>query len=153
MRILIVEDGTMERSLFETLFQESNSVEMVLANTLKEANERISGANFVVLDLTLPDSTPEKSLEWMKSCGVPAIVYSATWTPGMVELAAKNGAVSFLTKGTPADHIMASVHFALAKEELKFECREQRIEACKELSRRMQERLTQTGCKNCHQSR
>lgn len=152
MRILIVEDGTMERSLFETLFNESNSVNIVLANTLKEANERIGGVNFVVLDLTLPDSAPEKSLEWMRSCGVPTIVYSATWTPEIVQLAAKSGAVSFLTKGTPADHVMASVHFALAKEELKFECREQRIEACKELSRRMQQRLSQTGCEKCQLS-
>lgn len=144
MLILVVEDGTIERTLLQALFAESNSVSIVLARSLAEANGLLDDVSFVVLDLSLPDATPEESLVWMRKTGLPTIVYSSIWTNDIIQLAAENGAVSFLTKGTPADFIMASIHFALARENLLYECREERIEACKELAERMRRRLQVT---------
>lgn len=145
MKLLIVEDGEVERTLLTTLFTGESSVHMYLARTLQEANALLEKANFVVLDLTLPDASPEESIEWMSKCGLPTIVYSSTWDKSIVSKAAKAGAVNFLTKGTSADQIMAAVHFALATEDLLFDKYEQRVAACSELAERTRQKLLQAG--------
>lgn len=146
MRLLIVEDGEVETTLLTALFAGQSSVHIYIANTLARATELLPEANFVVLDLTLPDATPEESVEWLSTCGVPTIVYSSSWDKDIITKAAKAGAVNFLTKGTSADQIIAAVHFALAHEDLLFDKYEQRIAACAELAVRAKQKLLSCGC-------
>lgn len=140
--LLVIEDGAMEQMLLASVFAENTSTQIKLAKSLAEADALLDDVSFIVLDLTLADSLPEKTIEWAGNTGLPTIVYSATWTEDVIQLAAeKVNIVSFLTKGSPADSILASIHFALAKENLLCHSRTQRIEACKELADRMRARL------------
>ena len=142
MLLLVIEDVAIQRMLLASVFAETTANQIVLAKSLAEADTLLDDVSFIVLDLTLDDADPAQSIEWAGNTGLPTIVYSATWTEDVIQLAAeKVNIVSFLTKGSPADSILASIHFALAKENLLCHSRTHRIEACKELAERMRARL------------
>lgn len=137
MRLLIIEDNAVEQDALRGLFAASEDIDMRLTGSLAGADLEIEEAEFVVLDLTLPDATPETALAWLQEARKPAIVLSATSDKDTIRLAAESGAFAFLTKNSVADQIVTAIHFALAKEDLMFEKSEQRSSACRVLAERI----------------
>ena len=140
MKLLIIEDEVIQKTILECIFRRDTTLEVVFASTLEEADELVEDADFVVLDLILPDATQLVAIEWLANCRKPCLVCSVDDSPEIIEAITRAGAMGFLSKNGIGEQIIGLIHFTLAREELDFERVEQRIEACHELAERMRQR-------------
>lgn len=141
MRLLVIEDSELQQAVIAALFSEhQDSIRVEIVGTLAEASKKLEDADFIVLDLSLPDSTPDNSLSWLAGCGKPSLVVSCYDDKVTIMAAAAAGASGFISKGNLADQIVASIYFAMAREDLAFEHFEQRREACRVMADRLKER-------------
>lgn len=141
MKLLIVEDSLVQQTALKRLFEGHPSVELVVARNLTEAEALLENCDFVILDLSLADSDPEDSIDWMRSNGLPTIIFSGTHTQDVIDMAAEAGAFGFLTKGSAADQILTAVNFTLAKEKALSHHREKRIKICRDLTKQVLNQL------------
>ena len=118
MRLLVVEDSRVQQELLSRLFATDwfRSVHIDFAETLAEADTKLRGINFIVLDLTLPGSGPTETLKWLAQVKVPGIVVSADTSPSIIKRAVAAGAIGFLRKGNLAEQIIDAIEFASERE-------------------------------------
>lgn len=134
MRILIVEDETVQREMLAALLGEHDELELLFAGTLAEADQKLDDADFLILDLFLPDADADETLTWLATTRKPTIVCSVSTDKSLIVDAAEAGAMAFLSKGSIGDQLVCLIHFAIAKEEIAAERYEQRVAKCQTIA-------------------
>lgn len=119
MRLLIVEDDELQqRAVALALSRSFPNDEIVTATTIHDAINFINdcGIDVMIIDLSLPDSTPEKTLAMIRcNTDIPAIVYSSSTDEAIASLAADSGAVAFINKQCSMLTLTSQVAFARTK--------------------------------------
>jgi len=101
LRVLLVEDDEGDALLVEALLEEVEAVELTRARTLREAEAQLRGADCVLLDLGLPDTTGLDGLRHLLALAAPAAILVLT---GLTDerqgtMAVAAGAQDYLVKG------------------------------------------------------
>lgn len=89
VRILIVEDNPLDAMLLSRLIEEQGGSVTVVGTAagLKSAN--MEDFDFALLDLSLPDSDPEQTLELMEQMPIPRAVITGNRCKGMCRAAGR----------------------------------------------------------------
>jgi two-component system catabolic regulation response regulator CreB len=115
-RILVVED---EPAIAESVAYalERDGFEAALAGSLLDANERLTGASLVVLDLMLPDGSGFDFIRGIRQAGVgtPIIVLSSRDGEADRVAALETGADDYVTKPFSPREIVARVRAVLRR--------------------------------------
>ena len=135
MRVLLVEDDVSQHALVSALIGSSfESIKVVTAETLAEADTKIDGVDVVILDLGLPGSTHDDVFNWITQHRVPIVVYSSSNDDETIGRAIESGALNFICKGTPAEQLIVGLKVAIAEHRL-VDCVRQRRAAVADIFR------------------
>jgi len=127
LRLLVIEDSMVDAALLQGLLaDEFSAAECVCVSTLAEATPHLAWADAVVLDLILPDATPEESIAWIPTCPKPVVVHSGNTDRATVEAAANAGALNYVCKGSSVQQMVVGVEFAMAEHRRVSERRQRR---------------------------
>lgn len=105
MRVLLVEDDPSDAHITRRMLAKAGngSFELAHVDCLQDAIDilQTSPLEAVLLDLSLPDSPPDQTLQRIVNCGraAPVIVLTGNDDLGIGNLAVRNGAQDFLVKG------------------------------------------------------
>ncbi len=124
-RVLLVDDNPTDRFLFKR--KPDEGFEVIDAETLAEANQKITGNDFdcVLLDLALPDSLPSQTVPTFLASnpGAIGLVLSGNENPKLATDALAAGADGFILKQVSdkrdANYLPRQIHLALARRRLK----------------------------------
>lgn len=147
VRVLLVEDSAAMQDLIRLYLREARSLkcDLDVLSTLGEleATAPEAHAGVVLLDLTLPDSGREESLQRAKAAAPKAAIVIVTGNQDE-EFAArciKEGASDYVVKDTLSpDTLARSIRLALARRELEDETR-RKIERMREENERVRQAL------------
>ncbi len=115
MNILIVEDYSPAAFLLEALCQGAGRL-VEIAYTMQAARDKLWGKtkfHLVFLDLTLADSSPEDSIDYVKILKQKAkvVIVTGNENPALRKAAIDQGADGYLEKNNPnfADDVLAQL--------------------------------------------
>lgn len=102
MRILTVDDDPKESEVLKKLLKRRFDAEVFQASTMREARTIMAANNLdcVVLDLQLPDSGIDQTIEAIRRFQYPVFVYSGFDDPTLRERVLNSGAEDFILKAT-----------------------------------------------------
>jgi len=108
MNILLLEDSITCAQLFiETARRLRNGTPWTVTHVTSfvEADKCWRSFDIVVTDLDLPDSKPDRTIEWISSISphVPVAVYSGNQQKGIVDRCLSAGAAGFVPKNSMTD--------------------------------------------------
>lgn len=100
--LLLVEDDRSAQAVFSAAVDRVNQEmhnKLNCVNTIEEAKEVLEGADILIVDLSLPDSNPQDTMDFVrKTCATkPVIVFSGTHDQSIIAECGKLG-VGFITK-------------------------------------------------------
>lgn len=135
LRLLLIEDSVLDATLFRRLLAaEFQFVDCQQLGSLAEATpDVVAAADAVILDLSLPGTTPEEAIAWIRTCPKPVVVHSGSTDRGTVEAAADAGALNYVCKGSSAQQMVVGVEFAMAEHRRAQQRRERRQSHIREL--------------------
>lgn len=126
LKILLVEDNQLHCVQVQGLLVKECGIEVLLAMTLAEAKKLESEADAVILDIGLPDASREEVLAWMRECGRPIMVYTASVDGEDIQELVRAGALNVIGKGSHGDQIITGIRVVIAEHNLLCEERDRR---------------------------
>ena len=120
MRLLILEDSETDQVLMQAaIARYATSCSVTFVSKLGDVEQYVDGADVVVVDLMLEDSSPEQTIAWIAKCEKPVVVYSGSTDPELIRQCAEAGALNFITKRCPLEQLLAGVEFAFHESEIQ----------------------------------
>lgn len=140
LKLLLIEDSVLDATLFKRLLAiEFESVDCLQIATLAEATPAVvAAADAVILDLNLPDATPETTIEWIRTCPKPVVVHSGNTDRGTVDAVAEAGALNYVCKGSSVQQMVVGVEFAMAEHRRAQQRRDRRQSHIRELLEKLE---------------
>lgn len=117
MELLLLEDSRSAQTVFASLVDQANAElhsHLKCVGTMAEARPLLEKADVIAVDLSLPDSDPQKTMDFVRDICIekPVIVYSATQDEAIIEECGRLG-VGFITKAcfscTQVDRLVAEI--------------------------------------------
>lgn len=112
-KLLIVEDSKVMATLLRSRIHATIGLELELVPNYAELVERVSRPDHdfsaALLDLGLPDASPEQIIDLVTGKGIPSIIFSAEFSPQIQEMAWSKHVVDYVTKEGPQsiDYVIA----------------------------------------------
>ena len=134
VKVLMVEDNQSDVRVIERLLSQSSQpgLEIEVSDRVGAGLEFLSSGampDVILLDLSLPDSDPEKldSLHRMQhaASGIPIIIMTGMGDQAIATRAVRHGAQDFLVKGAVgSDVLLRSIRYAIERQQAEEELRE-----------------------------
>jgi DNA-binding NarL/FixJ family response regulator len=117
---LVVEDDPTDAALVASYLKADAGLECVVADSLVDAREHLLSADFdlIVVDLGLPDSSPEQTFAAMRDTApaVPIVVLTGTDDEDVAIRTIGEGAQDYLTKHDLSDNLLLrSIRYSLER--------------------------------------
>jgi glutamate dehydrogenase (NAD(P)+) len=114
IRILLIEDSNADAHLISLCLQDSDPLHyrLVICEALGKGIERLDeGFDLVLLDLILPDSTPEETFARFRAAApeLPIVVLSATQDDRLAKRCIEQGARAFMAKSSLSPQAIGAV--------------------------------------------
>ena len=100
MNILIIEDSVVDALLLQRAIESIHGVDIniIKVSTMKDALSNRKNADAVLLDLCLPDSSPDESIKMVPSFDCPLFIVSGNCDPIQAARAIQLGAAGIILK-------------------------------------------------------
>lgn len=122
LAVLYIEDGFVDAMFVQRLLerQKEHVFQLQIAPTLKEGEEALRSKKYqlVLLDLNLPDSSLEKTIDWlgMNSEKFPIVILTASNDSALVAEVFRRGAQDYLIKGRfDGELLVRSMFYAIER--------------------------------------
>ena len=134
VKVLLIEDKLSDVRVIERLLSKSTepSFEIEISDRVGAGLEYLSsgvGPDVILLDLSLPDSSPEKLDSFHRihhaAPGIPIIIMTGMGDQAIATRAVRHGAQDFLIKGeVGSDVLLRSIRYAIERQQAEEELRE-----------------------------
>jgi diguanylate cyclase (GGDEF)-like protein len=112
LKVLVIEDSRFFASILKKGIEDRLGFSMILASSRAEAQAQIAsrrGEFFAALvDLHLPDSSEGEVVDDVTAAGIPAIVFTGTFSDELREMVLSKNVVDYVPKNNPSnvDHVL-----------------------------------------------